>query len=68
MTFDTYKSCYGCPNRAPGCHGRCQGYQYRVKENEKRNQERRDKIAWVDDGVFEKRLGRLYNEKYRRKR
>lgn len=27
MTRDTSNPCYGCPNRAVGCHGQCPDYQ-----------------------------------------
>lgn len=67
MMHDTYKSCQGCPDRAPGCHGRCEGYKYRSEEGRRRNRERKEQCTWVNHEVFDKRLSRLYNEKYRRK-
>ena len=29
MMHDTFETCYGCPFRREGCHGKCEGYQAR---------------------------------------
>ena len=33
--FDT---CFECPHREPGCHDHCEGYQFRKKRRDERNE------------------------------
>ena len=77
--FDTTKSCYGCPYRCSGrnehcpyecngCHGKCFGYECRVAEDNKRNQERRDSLAWISDTERERRVNVISSQKSNRKR
>lgn len=78
-TFNTYESCYGCPYRCSGrnehcpyecngCHGKCFGYECRVAENEKRNDERRASIRWLPEEERLKRLKNLEAERYNKRR
>ena len=41
--FDKEKSCQGCPDRViePNCHDDCDGYKWRIEQNEKRKAARR---------------------------
>lgn len=39
--MDKRRTCQGCPDREPGCHGRCPGYQERHQANQEKN---RDKL------------------------
>lgn len=32
--MDKFKTCKACPDRVVGCHGTCEGYQFRCKERE----------------------------------
>lgn len=66
--FDTFKSCYGCPYRREGCHGKCFGYECRVLEGEKRNQERRDGLAWISEPERLRRLNVISSQKSNKKR
>lgn len=77
--FDTTKSCYGCPYRCSGrnehcpyecngCHGKCFGYECRVAEDNKRNQQRRDGLAWISDTERERRVNVISSAKSNKKR
>ena len=66
--FDTFKSCYGCPFRREGCHGKCEGYQARSAEGQERNQERRDSLAWISDTERERRVNVISSQKSNKKR
>lgn len=35
---DKFNSCLGCPHRKPGCHSSCEGYKYRRKKLDERNE------------------------------
>lgn len=42
--YDKFESCYGCPQREPGCHDTCEGYKYRrAKLDEKNKRIRKSK-------------------------
>lgn len=66
--FDTFKSCYGCPFRREGCHGKCEGYQARSAANQERNQERRDSLAWISEQERLRRLNVISSQKTNKKR
>lgn len=77
--FDTFKSCYGCPYRCSGrnehcpyecngCHSKCFGYECRVAEDNKRNQERRDSLAWISEPERLRRLNVISSSKSNKKR
>ena len=68
MTHDTYQTCYGCPFRREGCHGKCEGYQARVKVGQERNDERRASIRWLPEEERLKRLKNLEAERYNKRR
>lgn len=37
--MDKYRTCLGCQDREPGCHGRCQGYQQRYQNNREKDKQ-----------------------------
>lgn len=50
--FDKTKSCKNCPDRVIGCHGTCEGYEFRCKEGEeKRRKERESRWVPTDDHI-----------------
>ena len=65
---DTYLTCYGCPFRREGCHGKCEGYQARSAAGQKRNEERRASIRWLPEEERLRRLKNLEMERYHKKR
>lgn len=63
--FDKYKSCKGCPDRwcegTTSCHSTCEGYLSRVKQNEKKREER------IQQQVLNDNLHCIKNGWYKRK-
>lgn len=47
MEHDKYKTCKGCPDRTlePNCHDSCEGYKWRIEENERIKAARREEAA-----------------------
>ena len=46
MATDKYKTCKDCSDREVGCHGTCEGYQFRCQEREEiRKKERARRMA-----------------------
>lgn len=68
MMHDTFATCYGCPFRREGCHGKCEGYQARFTEAQERNQQRRDSLAWISDTERERRVNVISSAKSNKKR
>ena len=51
-THNKFASCKGCPHRSLGCHGKCQGYIYRQRSGEERNERIRDAKNRRDREVY----------------
>ena len=68
-TCDKEKTCYGCPDRFPACHDKCECFARRAEkrraENEARRKQQDDAAFFYDEIQKVKKNSAVYQKKCR---